>query len=148
MHYFFKNHLLYSQALIRQTKYIIILTKEGSTNIVNFMTIYKSYSEYVLSSTLSINFTLIDIVLKDYDAAFLYHCWILFTLWWAVDIQIWALLTRNQCKVSDNQENVKACWPLVCNGWTYFPVDPLRVYITKAVWYQVGNMFYLMTPQN
>ena len=35
---FFKNLLLYSQALIRQTKYMVMLTEEGSTNIVNFMT--------------------------------------------------------------------------------------------------------------
>ena len=31
----------------------------------------------------------------------------------AVDIQIWALLTRTQCKVSDTQVTVKACRPLV-----------------------------------
>ena len=37
MHYFFKN-LLYSQALIRQTMYIVMMTKEGSTKIVTFMT--------------------------------------------------------------------------------------------------------------
>ena len=36
--YFFKNLLLYSQALIRQTKYVVIMTKEWSTKIVNFMT--------------------------------------------------------------------------------------------------------------
>ena len=36
--YFFKNLLLYSQALIRQTKYDVMMTKEGSTKIVNFMT--------------------------------------------------------------------------------------------------------------
>ena len=62
------------------------MTKEGSTQIVpvNFMKPrgrgserwawpYKSYSEYVLSSTLSIYSTLIAIVLRDYDVAFLYH---------------------------------------------------------------------------
>ena len=38
MHYFFKNLLLYSQAYIRQTKYIVMMTKEESTKIVNFMT--------------------------------------------------------------------------------------------------------------
>ena len=37
MHYFFKN-LLNSQALIRQTKYEVMMTDEGSTKIVNFMT--------------------------------------------------------------------------------------------------------------
>ena len=34
---------------------------------------------------------------------------------WAVDIQIWALLTRSQCKVSDTQVTIKACGPLVKN---------------------------------
>ena len=38
MLYFFKILLLYSQAYIRQTKYIVMMTKEGSTKIVNFMT--------------------------------------------------------------------------------------------------------------
>ena len=33
MHYFFKNLLIYSKALIRQTKYIISFTKEGSTKL-------------------------------------------------------------------------------------------------------------------
>ena len=32
------NLLLDSQALIKQTKYIVTLTKEGSTKIVNFLT--------------------------------------------------------------------------------------------------------------
>ena len=35
MHYFSKN--LYFPAWIRKTKYKIIMTKEGSTKIVNFM---------------------------------------------------------------------------------------------------------------
>ena len=38
MHYFFKNLHLYSQAYIRQTKYIVLINKEGSTKIVTFMT--------------------------------------------------------------------------------------------------------------
>ena len=38
LHYFFKNILLYSKALIRQTKYLVMMNKEGSTKIVNFMT--------------------------------------------------------------------------------------------------------------
>ena len=37
--YFLKNRLLYSQVLIRQTKYVVMMTKEGSTKIVNFMTL-------------------------------------------------------------------------------------------------------------
>ena len=36
--YFLKNLLLYSQALIRQTKYVVMMTTERSTKIVNFMT--------------------------------------------------------------------------------------------------------------
>ena len=38
MHYFFKNFLLYSQALIRQTKNVVMMTKEWSNKFVNFMT--------------------------------------------------------------------------------------------------------------
>ena len=70
MHYFYKNLLLYSQASIRQSKYIVLMTKEGSTKIVNFLTPgagvlmlghdhMSHYSEYVLSSTLSIYSTLL-----------------------------------------------------------------------------------------
>ena len=61
-----------------------MMTKEGSTKIVNFNTPMAEvlmlvrghishFSEYVLSSTLSIYSTLITIVLRDYDAAFRYH---------------------------------------------------------------------------
>ena len=62
------------------------MTKEGSSKIVNFITAeaggfilgcgYISHSEYALSSTLSIYITLISIlhVLREYNAAFLYHC--------------------------------------------------------------------------
>ena len=70
-----------------------MMTKEGSTKIVNFMTSrpgvlmlgvghISHYSEYVLSSTLSIYSTLIAIVLRNYDAAFRYHSWFSFILWW------------------------------------------------------------------
>ena len=38
MHYSFKN-LLYSHAWIRQPEYKVMMTKEGSTQIVNFMTL-------------------------------------------------------------------------------------------------------------
>ena len=58
-----------------------MMTKEGSTKIVNFNTPragvlmlgrghISHFSEYVLSSTLSIYSTLIVIMLRDYDAAF------------------------------------------------------------------------------
>ena len=60
------------------------MTKEGSTKIVNFNTPMAEvlmlgrghmshYSEYVLSSTLSIYSTLIAIVLRDYEVTFLFH---------------------------------------------------------------------------
>ena len=65
MHFFFKNLLLYSQALIRQTKSIVMFTKEGSTKIGNFMTSRaggscarawpcKSYSENALFQFISL----------------------------------------------------------------------------------------------
>ena len=39
IHYLLKNLLFYSQAQIRQTEdYIVMMSKEGSTKIVNFMT--------------------------------------------------------------------------------------------------------------
>ena len=61
-----------------------MMTKEGSTKIVNFNIPragvlmlgrgrISHFSEYVLSSTLSIYSILIAIVLKGYDAAFQYH---------------------------------------------------------------------------
>ena len=61
-----------------------MMTKEGSTKIVNFITPgagvlvlghghISHYSDYVVSSTLSTYSTLIAIMLRDYDAAFLYH---------------------------------------------------------------------------
>ena len=38
MHHFFKKNFIYSQTSIRQTKYLVMITNEGSTKIVNFMT--------------------------------------------------------------------------------------------------------------
>ena len=72
-----------------QTKYKAITTKGGSAKIVNFITIgaggfvigcgyISHYSEYVLSSTLSIYITLIAIVLREYNAAFLCRCLFLY----------------------------------------------------------------------
>ena len=60
------------------------MTKDGSTKILDLMTPeagvlmlgrghISHYSEDVLYSTLSINSTLIAIVFRNYDAAFLYH---------------------------------------------------------------------------
>ena len=63
-----------------------MMTKEGSSQIINSMTPWTGvlvlglghahishYSKYVISSTLSIYSSLIAIVLRDYDADFLYH---------------------------------------------------------------------------
>ena len=61
-----------------------MITKEGSTKIVTFMTPWARFfvigrvhishynREYVLSSTLSVYSTLIAIVLRDYDAAYVF----------------------------------------------------------------------------
>ena len=85
--------LVYTRAWIRQIKYKAIMTKERSVMIVNFITLgagglmlgrgyISHYSEYALSSTLSIYITLIAIVLREYNTAFLCNCWFLFILWW------------------------------------------------------------------
>ena len=37
MHYFFKNRLLYSEHQFRQTKYKVMMTKEGYTLIIDSM---------------------------------------------------------------------------------------------------------------
>ena len=61
-----------------------MMTKEGSTKIINFNTPMAEvlmlgcghinhFSECVLYSTLSIYSTLVAIVLRDYDAALRYH---------------------------------------------------------------------------
>ena len=63
-------------------KYKANITREGSAKIVNFIFIgvegiilghgcISHYSEYILTSTLSIYITLNAIVLSEYDAAFL-----------------------------------------------------------------------------
>ena len=64
--------------------YILLMTNEGSTKIENSKTSgagvlilglghISHYSEYVVSSTLLIYRTLVATVLRDFDAAFLYH---------------------------------------------------------------------------
>ena len=71
--------------------YVVMMTKEGFTKIESFMPPgagilvlghghISHYSEYVFTSSLSIFFTLIAIVFKDYDAAFLYNCCFLFII--------------------------------------------------------------------
>ena len=61
-----------------------MMTKEGSTKILFFMTIgavvliivrghISHYREYVVSSTLSKKQHIDSIVLREYDAAFQYH---------------------------------------------------------------------------
>ena len=94
MHY---KSILYSQTWIRQTKCIVITTREGSTKIVYFTTPgrdhwarawpCKSYSEYELSSTASIYSTSIMIatqyqqnILRNYNAALLCLRW--FLIFW------------------------------------------------------------------
>ena len=52
-----------------------MITKEGSTMIVNFMPLGRLDHIHALSSTLSIYNTLIAIIVfKDYNAVYLYHC--------------------------------------------------------------------------
>ena len=72
--HFLKNLLLYSGAWFRKTKYIVMMTKEGSTKIVKIMTPragflmlglghISHYSDNVVSSTLLIYITLVAIMM-------------------------------------------------------------------------------------
>ena len=57
---------------MRQTKYIVMVTKEGSSKISDFMT---PGAWFLGASASSSTFrTLIDTVLRDYNAAFLCYC--------------------------------------------------------------------------
>ena len=117
---------LYSWVWISQTKnmYIVMMTKKGLQKIldpwdrvhVQGCGFISYISEFALSSTLSIYNTLIAIVLhvRDYNAVFL--CLVYFYSFYdgAVDMLIWAHLTRSQCGGSDTQLAVKAPGPLVC----------------------------------
>ena len=56
-----KNLLLYSQAEIRQTKYIVMMTKEGSTKIVNFIHLHKTPGPGVMKFTILVDLSLVII---------------------------------------------------------------------------------------
>ena len=108
------------------------MTKEGSTKTVNFMTswvlmLWRGHinhdCEYVLSPSLSIYFALIVIMLKDNNAASLYHCWFLLSFWLydgAVDKQIRA----PQCKVSDSLLR----WPWRPLGLLFIAYDLFKTF--------------------
>ena len=107
------------------------MTREGSVKSVNFITIgagglmlgrgYMShYSEYALYSTLSIYITLIAIVLKEYNVVSYVTVDIHLFYDVAANMQMLALLTRSQCRVSDTHVTVKALGPLVFNDdWRF-----------------------------
>ena len=84
MQYFFLL-FVYTGACIGRVEYKAVVTGEGSVRIVNFITIGAGglvlgrgyvghYSEYALSSDLSVCITMIAVVLREYDTAFLCHC--------------------------------------------------------------------------
>ena len=122
------------------------MTKEGSAKIVNFIFIeaeglmlghgcISHYSEYILSSTLSIYIVLNAILWSEYNAVSSFHCLYLF-YHGAADIQIWALLTRSQCKFSDTQATVKALGSLVLNE---FEINVLQ-WISSFLFYFIHKM--------
>ena len=91
-----------------------MITKKGSTKIVNFMTpddgglmlrcsSISRYREYALSSTLSICSTLIAIVLRVY----------IILLSMQLLIFIYLMMGLVICRFSDNRVTVKTCEPLV-----------------------------------
>ena len=122
------------------------MTKEGSTKIVNFMTPragvlmwgcgnISHYSEYVLSSNLSIYNTLIDCYcVKGLWCCFLNNTIIHLLYDGAVNIQIRALLTRCQCKVSVTQVTIKARGPLVS----------LKLFKSASNWLKYLLILYLL----
>ena len=73
LHYFFNNLLLYSQAYIKQTKCIVMMTKEGYNKIVNFIQVIAVKMYFLLLYQYTSHWL-------DYDAAFLYNCWFLFLM--------------------------------------------------------------------
>ena len=101
------------------------------------------YSEYALSSTLSIYITLIAIVLREYNTDFLCHCWFLLFHDGAPDIQIWALLTRSQCGVSDTQVTVNALGPLVLYSQSWIRQTHSKYNDEQERIYQI---LYFITP--
>ena len=105
------------------------------------------YSEYVVYSTLSIYIILVAIVLRDYNAAFLYHRWFSFTVFYdgAVDIQIWAPLTRSQFKVSNTQVTVNARGPFVGKGLG--PLNSLYPWMRYAYFVKISVVVHLKSLQ-
>ena len=85
MYNFFENFLLFSKAEIRQTKWIVTMTKERSSKYLNFITLWPGVlvlgcghiSHIVFYQYTAHWFTL----LRDYNAAFLCHCCFSFILW-------------------------------------------------------------------
>ena len=78
----------------------VMMTKEGCTKIVNFMESVAGFfmvrcghlshcNDYGLSSTLLIYSTLIAIILREYNVAFLFLFLIfIYSMIWTVDMQI------------------------------------------------------------
>ena len=98
------------------------MTKEGSTKIINFMTPRAGVQMLGLAiKVIIVNMYMFYLLLYQYTAHWLLlyegilmlitYSIIDFHLFYdgAADIQICALLTRSQCKVSDTQVIVKAC---------------------------------------
>ena len=89
-------------------KYIVMMTQEGSTKIVNLMTPrgrgfcakrlegWGARGRGLRLCIVSIYSKLNAFILRGYKAAFLCHYLFLFILDGSVDMQIWALLTRSQ----------------------------------------------------
>ena len=112
--------------VVKQMKYIVMITKEGYTKIVNFLTLgapssysrvwpYKSYWTFIIFYYIIIQDIDCYCVKELWCAALICHCWFLFILWFGMLICkiIWALLTKGQCIVSDTQVTFKAFGALV-----------------------------------
>ena len=96
----------------------------------------RHYSENVLSSCLSIYFTLITIVLNDYDAAFLYNWWFL----WIISIGL--LIGKYGSLWQEYSGDRTACGPLVINDPARFRrIYMLSIYLESQNIILSGNTF-------
>ena len=86
----FIPHVVFGFDETLSIKFIGMMIKEGSTKIVHFVAGVRMegcghishFNDYRLSYTLSKYSTLVHIILREYNIAFLCHCWFLWILWW------------------------------------------------------------------
>ena len=150
MHYSFKNLLLYSQLEIIQTMYIVYSIDDqgrvyqnckfhdpGAGVLMLGRVHISHYSEYAVS-TVSIYSTLIAIMLRDYDAVFLYHRWFSFILWWSC----WY---TNSSPSEVSVKSVLLRWPLRPVGLLLIGKEPFQhLSHSLDIWHKEKKLAFLL----